>query len=74
MHCANCGTSNEEVARFCMECGQRLLHTQATPDTEWRQMTFLFCDLKDSTGLGRRLGPAMYSNVLARSSSASTGI
>jgi class 3 adenylate cyclase len=54
--CPNCGTSNPEAARFCMNCAQPL--AQAKPGREARKVvTVVFADVTGSTDLGERLDP-----------------
>ena len=53
--CPNCDAPNEESARFCSTCGQRLIAEQAH---EARKLvTVLFSDLEGSTQLGEQLDP-----------------
>lgn len=76
-NCPQCGTSNPDESKFCMECGNNL--QPAAPDNksiptqsdkpgkrspERRQLTVLFCDLVGSTPLSERLDPEEYRQVI----------
>jgi len=50
-------TPNREGARFCGGCGLQLDHGSVGRTVERRPLTFLFCDLVDSTSLFERLDP-----------------
>ena len=55
--CAQCGTENPEVAKFCLACGSPL--AAAPPAHEYRKVvTIVFSDLEGLDGHGReaRLG------------------
>jgi predicted ATPase/class 3 adenylate cyclase len=69
MRCPSCRATNPGRARFCQECGLRLpVGTgtgRAAPEAERRQMTFLFCDIKDSVPLSVRIDPEELRNILA---------
>ena len=59
--CPSCSASNADQAKFCQECGSRLL----TPSHARRSLvTALFCDLVGSTELGERLDPELLRRVL----------
>lgn len=60
--CPDCGFANEPRAKFCGGCGTPLVSRaapqEAAPaEAERRQLTVLFCDLVDSTGLAAKLDP-----------------
>jgi class 3 adenylate cyclase/tetratricopeptide (TPR) repeat protein len=60
--CPSCSHENNDVAKFCEECGAKL---DATPVREERKViTALFCDLVGSTALGERLDPEDISRLL----------
>ena len=54
MTCPTCGRENRADARFCDACGTTL-HADGGAAGERRQLTALFCDLVDYTGLSRIL-------------------
>jgi class 3 adenylate cyclase/tetratricopeptide (TPR) repeat protein len=63
--CANCGTENPGVARFCLACGKPL--EAASPPREMRKVvTVLFSDVTGSTNLGERLDPESLRQVMSR--------
>ena len=52
--CAQCGTENPDVAKFCLSCGSPL--AAAAPPQEFRKVvTIVFSDLKGSTSMGEQL-------------------
>ena len=54
--CRSCGSENAAGAKFCSECGQRLL--DAAPRVEERKVvSVVFCDLVGSTARAERLDP-----------------
>ncbi len=58
--CSHCTIDNPLWARYCMSCGKPLRHnTQETMTgcAERRQITVMFCDLVNSTGLSEQLDP-----------------
>ncbi|MGI8519730.1 MAG: AAA family ATPase, partial [Actinomycetota bacterium] len=59
--CPSCGASNADQAKFCQECGRRLL---TSIHTRRRLVTALYCDLVGSTELGERLDPERLRRVL----------
>ena len=60
--CPSCSHENNDVAKFCEECGVKL---EATPVREERKViTALFCDLVGSTALGERLDAEDISRLL----------
>ena len=63
--CAQCGTENPDVARFCLGCG-RPLHTPVTRRESRKVVTMLFSDVAGSTRLGERLDPESLRQVMAR--------
>lgn len=74
--CGRCGFANDPAANFCGGCGLVLRPAAAaaveegprlapyTPNDK-RQITAMFCDLVDSTGLARVLDPEDYRTVLS---------
>ncbi len=61
--CPRCGEPNPAHARFCLGCAAAL----TAPSSESRRrVTILFCDLVDSTGIGDRLDPETYGQILRR--------
>jgi class 3 adenylate cyclase/tetratricopeptide (TPR) repeat protein len=54
--CAECGTDNPEVARFCLGCGAPLA-SQSAAEEERKQVTALFVDLVGSTAQAEELDP-----------------
>src|SRR5215468_40529 len=79
--CQKCGAPNPSAASFCDDCGARLTGPAAaaakplsssaavsittTPAAERRQLTVMFCDLVDSTGLSARLDPEDMRELIA---------
>jgi class 3 adenylate cyclase len=62
--CSSCGHFNPIGAKFCSECGTRVLLSQSLLagsgsrlNAERRQLTVMFCDLVGSTPLTLRLDP-----------------
>jgi class 3 adenylate cyclase len=55
--CSECGFANPLDARFCGGCRKPLSGALAEKAGERRPITFLFCDLVDSTALFERLDP-----------------
>jgi class 3 adenylate cyclase/tetratricopeptide (TPR) repeat protein len=64
--CANCGTENPEVARFCLACGKPLESAAAAPREVRKVVTVLFSDVTGSTRLGERLDPESLRQVMGR--------
>lgn len=61
--CPSCGEANPDRFSACAFCGTAL--AQEVPAQEERKvLTVVFCDLKDSTGLGERLDPEAMGEVL----------
>src|ERR687885_2850292 len=63
MNCPNCQTANPEGARFCFNCGNQL-ESPARVDGERKYVTVLFADVVDSTGLGERLDPEQFAEIM----------
>ena len=55
--CPDCGFANPPNARFCGRCRRVLSGGAVDTEGERRPLTFLFCDLVDSTALFERLDP-----------------
>src|SRR5712691_11243667 len=77
--CGSCGASNPAENKFCGQCGTMLVGTsqassgtaenapaQALPTGEFKQVTVLFCDIVNSTGLAERIGPEPLHELLRR--------
>ena len=54
--CAECGTDNPEIARFCLACGAPLAAPPAAEE-ERKPVTALFVDLVGSTAQAEQLDP-----------------
>src|SRR5256886_6838387 len=63
--CAQCGAENPEGAKFCNECGARLVAASAGGEQR-KTVTVVFCDVTGSTQLGERLDPESLRRVMAR--------
>src|SRR4029079_6366660 len=70
--CTACGAANPLGNRFCGQCAAPLAAAAdsdpsgAEPPSEFRQVTVLFCDLVNSTGLAERLGDEALHDLLRR--------
>jgi class 3 adenylate cyclase/predicted ATPase len=73
--CGLCGAENPPGKRFCGNCAASLTNLQAAespsgavplalPNTEFRQVSVMFCDLVGSTALSSRLDPEDYRDVM----------
>jgi zinc-ribbon domain len=63
--CAQCGTDNPEIAKFCLACGSPL--AVAPPPQEFRKIvTIVFSDLKGSTAMGEKLDSESLREVMTR--------
>ncbi len=63
--CPGCGTDAGDSAKFCPECGTRIVH--AEPGGETRKIvTVVFCDVVGSTALGERLDPEAQRGMITR--------
>jgi class 3 adenylate cyclase/predicted ATPase len=60
MRCQKCNHENRSGARFCDECGAQLPSAG-----ERRQLTVMFCDIVDSTGLSQRVDPEDLQQILS---------
>jgi class 3 adenylate cyclase len=63
MNCPNCQTANPEGAKFCLNCGNQL-EAPARVGGERKYVTVLFADVVDSTGLGERLDPEQFAEIM----------
>ena len=54
--CPSCGFENAAAAKFCSDCGQRLVDV-STRIEERKVVTVVFCDLVGSTARAERLDP-----------------
>jgi class 3 adenylate cyclase/tetratricopeptide (TPR) repeat protein len=61
--CPSCGEANPDRFSACAFCGTALLERAAIQE-ERKTLSVVFCDLKDSTGLGERLDPEPLGEVL----------
>ncbi|MGK0260765.1 MAG: class 3 adenylate cyclase, partial [Candidatus Azotimanducaceae bacterium] len=64
MNCHECGHENPDAARFCNDCGNRLVRDKQAD--ERKQLTVVFADLVDSTRLAARLDPEDWSDAVKR--------
>src|SRR5712691_4745756 len=77
--CATCGAVNPTDSRFCGQCAAPLVAAapgsgsgdlaavaQTTPTGEFKQVTVLFCDIVNSTGLTERIGAEALHELLRR--------
>jgi class 3 adenylate cyclase len=63
--CAQCGTDNPDIAKFCLACGAPL--AAAAPAQEVRKVvTIVFSDLKGSTAMAERLDSEAVREVMSR--------
>jgi len=63
--CAQCGTENPDIAKFCLACGSAL--AAASPVHEYRKtVTIVFSDLKGSTAMGEKLDSESLREVMTR--------
>ena len=63
MNCPRCQTANPEGARFCLNCAASLEAPRAVAG-ERKFVTVLFADVVDSTGLGERLDPEQFAEIM----------
>ena len=66
VRCPNCGEENPERFRHCGYCGAQLSRPGGIEAAEEvrKTVTVVFCDLKDSTGLGEKLDSESLREVL----------
>ena len=77
--CGSCGASNPAENKFCGQCGTSIVSgnlasigtvgnapAQALPTGEFKQVTVLFCDIVNSTGLAERIGAEPLHELLRR--------
>jgi class 3 adenylate cyclase len=62
--CPTCGDDVTQAGDVCTRCGASL--GSAGPSGEFRLLTVVFCDVVDSTALGRQLEPAVTKRTLDR--------
>ena len=62
--CGACGSPIGETAKFCAECGAKLLG-ESTDDVR-KTVTSPFCDLVGSTSLGERTDPESLRALMER--------
>ena len=62
--CQQCGTSNPDVARFCLACGSPLVAAEPV-DEERKVVTALFTDIVGSTARAETLDPEDVRAMLA---------
>ena len=63
MNCPRCQRANPEGARFCLNCGKGL-DGPARVEGERKYVSVLFADVVDSTGLGERLDPEQFAEIM----------
>jgi class 3 adenylate cyclase/tetratricopeptide (TPR) repeat protein len=63
--CAQCGTDNPDIARFCLACGASLAEAPAPLEVR-KTVTIVFSDLKGSTAMGERLDSEAVREVMSR--------
>src|SRR5215212_1927366 len=63
MTCPRCQMANPEGAKFCLNCGNQL-EAQVRAEGERKYVTVLFADVVDSTGLGERLDPEQFAEIM----------
>src|ERR671920_2349916 len=63
MNCPRCQMTNPEGARFCLNCGSQL-QAPARVEGERKNVTVLFADVVDSTGLGEDLDPEQVAEIM----------
>lgn len=63
LSCSRCSAPTQPGARFCSACGRPV--NRRLLDSERRQLTFLFCDVVDSTVLSEKLDPEDLSDLLS---------
>src|SRR5919112_2103001 len=63
MNCPRCQMPNPEGAKFCLNCGNQL-DVQVRVEGERKYVTVLFADVVDSTGLGERLDPEQFAEIM----------
>jgi class 3 adenylate cyclase len=61
--CRHCSAPTPRGARFCASCGRSV--DSSASENERRQLTILFSDLVDSTGLSERLDPEDLRDLLS---------
>jgi class 3 adenylate cyclase len=65
MRCHSCYQVIAEDARFCPQCGQRLVpEASSIGGGQRRWITVMFCDVVDSTALSRRMDPEAYGECI----------
>jgi class 3 adenylate cyclase/tetratricopeptide (TPR) repeat protein len=66
VECARCGYLNRRAAKYCGGCAEpvRTSAHAAMGGGERRQITVLFCDLVNSTGMSERLDPEDWRDLL----------
>jgi predicted ATPase/class 3 adenylate cyclase len=62
--CPNCEAHNPEQAKFCLECGGRLVVDEPRPREVRKTVTVLFADVVGSTTMGERLDPEAVRHVM----------
>jgi class 3 adenylate cyclase/predicted ATPase len=64
--CPACGTACRPGARFCGDCGQRLIAAPARAvSPELRPLTLMFCDIVGSSAMSAAVGPEEYAASIA---------
>ena len=61
--CASCGAQSSLTAKFCGECGARLI--EASRSAEYKQVTVLFADVVHSMDIAAAVGPEGLREIMA---------
>jgi class 3 adenylate cyclase/tetratricopeptide (TPR) repeat protein len=65
--CGECGAQNDDSARFCQRCGAALgSWDDRIAAGARKEVTVVFTDVAGFTGLGERLDPELFRQVMAR--------
>jgi class 3 adenylate cyclase/tetratricopeptide (TPR) repeat protein len=64
--CPSCGQENAEGAKFCAQCGRKLVGPSAGTEETRRTVTVLFADVAGSTTLGEQLDPESMRALMGR--------
>jgi class 3 adenylate cyclase len=70
--CGDCGAQSSSTAKFCGECGARLV--EATRSAEYKQVTVLFADVVHSMDIAAAVGPERLREVMAELVNCSTAV
>jgi class 3 adenylate cyclase len=70
--CPKCQHENPEDAKYCQECGNRLIiaskavRTSSIPDAERKRVTALFSDLSGYTAMTEKLDPEEVKEITSK--------